>query len=578
MLQKLSIKHFAIIDDLRIRFSEGLTILTGETGAGKSIIINAVNLLLGSRASVRMIRSGYETAELEALFRIEPDSRAARIMQTHEHNPADGLLIRRIISRNNRHRVYINGRLATTQMLHEIAGNMASIAGQHAHQGLLKEEEQLLILDQFGNCLPLRNEVEQLYRKLQPLIQKRRKLKRLQQRQSERLELLNYQKIEIEQAAIVPGEDQTLEQERTRLKHADMLHRTVLAGIDILYAGEGAIVERLVAVQKDIEKAARIDRDLNEASEQLTDMAFRLEDITEKLRDYLSSVTHDNSLLEETEARLDMLNKLKRKYGETLEEIFVCYDHICQELAEMESLEDRMEQTEAQLERLHLQLAKKARRLSQKRETAAQQIAGRVESELDLLGMPHTQFEAVLKAVPCHSDTPLYLRLDGNQITASGLEQVVFKISPNPGEAIKPLSEIASGGELSRMVLALKAILARRDSLEMIVLDEVDAGIGGGIAERVGRKIASLANFHQIICITHQAQIAKFGDHHFKISKAISDKNTHTLILELSQQERVEEIARMLGGIEITPATLNHAREMLDHRQQSLLWDTQNDG
>jgi DNA repair protein RecN (Recombination protein N) len=575
MLQELSIKHFAIIDDLRIRFSEGLTILTGETGAGKSIIINAVNLLLGSRASARLIRSKCDTAELEALFRIEPDSRAARIMQSHDYHPSDGLLIRRIISRNNRHRVYINGRLATTQILNEIAENMASIAGQHAHQGLLKEEEQLLILDQFGGCLPLRSKVEDLYRKLQPLIRKRADLQKMQQRQTERLELLSYQKDEIEQAAIVPGEDQVLEQERTRLKHADMLHRTVHAGIDILYAGEGAIVERLVTVQKDIEKAAQIDTGLTDASEQLTDVAFRLEDITEKLRDYLSGVTHDNTLLEATEARLDTLNKLKRKYGETLEDILAGYDRICRELAEMETLEERIGQTEAQLAQQHHELARQARRLSEKIKTAARRIARRVESELALLAMPHTRFEAALEPIPCHPDTPPYLTLEGNLITASGLEQVVFKIAPNPGETLKPLSEIASGGELSRMVLALKAILASRDSLEMIVFDEVDAGIGGGVAERVGRKIASLARFHQIICITHQAQIAKFGDYHFKISKAVSDGSTRTLITELTQQERVKEIARMLGGIEITTATLNHAREMLDQRQQSLLWDTE---
>ncbi len=572
MLQELSIKHFAIIDDLRIRFSKGLTILTGETGAGKSILINAVNLLLGSRASARLIRTGYDTAELEALFRIGNDSRAARIMKSYDFDPEEGLLIRRTISRNNRHRIYINGRLATIQMLNDIAENLASISGQHAHQGLLKEEQQLFILDQFGGLLPLRNRVGQLYRKLQPLIRKRNRLQQQQQQETERAELLAYQKKEIEEAAVVPGEDHSLEQERTRLKHADMLYRTIHAGIDELYAGDGAIVERLGTVQKDVEKAADIDAALAESSEQLTDAAFRLEDITTRLRDYLSGISHDDGLLEETEARLDTINKLKRKYGESLEDIIAYHARIEQELSELESLDERIRETEEELSRQHRRLSEKTTELSQKRRTAARRIARKVETELTSLEMPQTRFEVQVEAIPCGNHVSPFLMVDGSQMTETGMDQVVFEIAPNPGEALKPLAQIASGGELSRIVLALKVILATRESLETVVFDEVDAGIGGGVAERVGRKIASLAGFHQIICITHQAQIAKFGDHHFKISKHVSEDSTRTQIVELNNPDRIQELARMLGGIEITDATLAHAREMLDHRQLSL-WE-----
>lgn len=569
MLLELSIKHFAIIDDLRIRFSKGLTILTGETGAGKSIIINAVNLLLGRRADARLIRTGYDSAELEALFEIDDSSHTAKIMRENGFDPEEGLLIRRLISHHNRHRIYINGRLSTIQMLKDISENLASISGQHAHQGLLQPDQQLLILDQFGGLSGRRNEVGESYRALQPLIRRLDDLNLRQQRQAERIDLLEYQKKEIEQAEVTPGEDRMLEKERTRLKHADLLSRTIHAGIEALYAGEGAIVERLGTVQKDIEKASEMDASLEEASGQLADAIYRLEDITAKLRDYTTGIFHDDGpgLLEETEARLDTLNRLKRKYGGSLEAVIAHHDDIGRELSELETLDARIRETEASLTRGHRQLAEKATKLSDQRKKAAQRLARKVENELASLEMPQTRFEVRIESIPCGGSPSAYLTANGSPITESGMDQVEFMIAPNPGEALKPLARIASGGELSRMVLALKAILATKASLETVIFDEVDTGIGGGTAEMVGKKIASLAGFHQIICITHQPQIAKFGDHHFKISKNVSDGSTRTHIVELGPQERIQEIARMLGGIEITPATLEHAREMIEHHR-----------
>ncbi|MCX5881796.1 MAG: AAA family ATPase [Deltaproteobacteria bacterium] len=298
MLQELSIKNFAIIDDLQISFSEGLTILSGETGAGKSIILQAVNLLLGSRTGAAMIRSGAEAAELEALFFISPVSRTATVMTSHGYDPAEGLLIRRIISATDRHRIYVNGRLATIQVLAAITESLASISGQHAHQGLLKEDQHLLILDQFEGLLSLRNEVHAGYHAIQPLIQNLHHLQTAALRQAERIDLLSFQKKEISEARIQPGEDLELDKDRHRLKHAGMLYQAVQDSIDNLYVGSGAVSERLSTIRKTMDKAAQVDPGLTSFSTALADAVFRIEDIVEGLRTYLHTIETDEGRLE----------------------------------------------------------------------------------------------------------------------------------------------------------------------------------------------------------------------------------------------------------------------------------------
>ncbi|MBT8364195.1 MAG: AAA family ATPase, partial [Deltaproteobacteria bacterium] len=287
MLKELSIRNFAIIDDLKISFSDGLTILSGETGAGKSIILNAVNLLLGGRASAELVRTGAETAELEALFQISPRSETAKNMSGQGYDPEEGLLIRRIIARSDSNRVYINGRLATIQLLNAITENLASISGQHAHQGLLKEEQHLLILDRFGGLMSLRQAVFDLYHRILPLIDELKELKKIHDRQAERIELLHFQKNEIVDTGIAPEEDTELEQERVRLKNAETLYRIVDGSIEELYGASGSVIERLLEVKKNLERAGQIDSKLNTSADSLADSAYRIEDLIEELRGYL---------------------------------------------------------------------------------------------------------------------------------------------------------------------------------------------------------------------------------------------------------------------------------------------------
>jgi len=568
MLQELSIKNFAIIDDLQISFSEGLTILSGETGAGKSIILQAVNLLLGSRAGAAMIRSGADAAELEALFVISPESRTAAMMASHGYDPAEGLLIRRIISVNDRHRIYVNGRLATIQVLAAITERLASISGQHAHQGLLKEDQHLLILDQFGglpgDLLTLRNEVYAGYHAILPLIQNLHRLQTAALRQAERIDLLSFQKKEITEARIHPGEDLELDKDRNRLKHAGMLYQAVQDSIDNLYVGSGAVSERLSTIRKTMDKAAQIDPGLASFSTAIADVGFRIEDIVEGLRTYLLTIETDEGQLEAVEARIDFLHKLKRKYGGSLDAVLTRLIEIEKELFDIEHLSGSLEETRSALAHHHSALCRASTSLSSRRIQAAAALAHRIETELAALKMPHTRFQIALRSTPADAGTDPFLTCEGKALSETGLDRAVFLIAPNPGEALKPLSQIASGGELSRLILALKAILSNNDAVETVIFDEVDSGIGGGVAGVVGKKLLDLSGYHQVICITHLPQIARFGNHHFRIVKNVQDGRTATTIQVLNPEDRVHELARMLGGETLTPAAWEHARELLE--------------
>jgi DNA repair protein RecN (Recombination protein N) len=566
MLQELTIRNFAIIDDLHIGFSGGLTILSGETGAGKSIIVNAVNLLLGSRVSSGLVREGAEAAELEALFGVSPVSPSAQVMAGFDLDPEDGLLIRRVISRNDKHRVYINGRLATAQMLGAVTENLASISGQHAHQGLLKESSHLEILDRFGGLFPPREKVAACFREMAPLIDELRSLHRLEDQRQEQLSLLAFQKNEIDRVCPIQGEDETLEKERLRLKHAVMLYQTVQDSIQDLYDGQGAAMERLSGAAKALGRAGEIDVELVPTAGALTDLLYQLEDVVASLRSYAAGVQTDENRLEAVDARMDALNRLKRKYGGDLASVLARRQDIETDLEGVENLADRIATVEKRLDALHLRAAALARELSGQRREAGQRFSRQVERELSDLKMAGTRFEVNLAPAPAAKNTDPRLMVDGALLDETGMDRAAFMMAPNVGEAAKPLAKIASGGELSRVMLALMAILAETESVGLVVFDEVDAGIGGEVAEMVGKKMVRLAGFHQILCITHLAQIAKFADHHYRISKEVTDGRTRTGIERLDERQRTQEIARMLGGVTITGTTLAHAREMLNQK------------
>ncbi len=564
MLCELRIKNLAIIDDLSIQLKDGMSVLSGETGAGKSIIVNAVNLILGSRATPEMIRTGAQTAELEALFRIPDHSDTLRILEAQGYEPSEELLIRRIIPRNDRQRVYINGRLATLQLLSAVTANLAAISGQHEHQKLLDEKEHLLILDRFGGLVPLRTALRDCHREILPLISELEGLNRVSKAQQEKIALLEFQKKEILEAGVVPNEDETLKQEISRIRNAEMLVQAVQGAIDILYSSEGAVIEKLGEVRKSLEKAAAVDPGLSFAAPDLSDAAFRIEETTDRLRSYLGKIDVDRQHLERMESRLDALNRLKHKYGGSLEAVIKHLAAIEGELFDHENLPERIAQIEKALKEKHQRLAAIALDLSQKRRKTAGLLSKKMEEQLKSLKMSKTVFEVSFHDTALSSTPSPYLMAGNIPIAETGLEQARFMISPNLGEDVKPLSAIASGGELSRVVLSLKSIMADADAAGTMIFDEVDAGIGGEVAEVVGKKLCDLSTHTQVVCITHLAQIAVFAHHHFKITKHVKNRRTITCISPLDGNERLEETARMIGGSKITKATRDHAREMLD--------------
>ncbi len=566
MLSEIAIKKFAIIDDITISFAPGFSVLTGETGAGKSIIIQAVNLLLGARASSDLVRTGEETAELQAVFDIAPGSEAAAIMKDQGMDPSEGLMVRRLIASSGKGRIYINDQPSTMDLLKKVTQNLAAIAGQHAHQGLLKEENHLDILDEFAGTLPLRKEVESLYNTLTPLKQEIQNLKQALEKQDQEKEFIRFQVDEIEAAAIEPDEDMDLLNQKDRLANAAKIFEAVNGAVHEIYDREGAIIEKLSRIRSDIDRFASADPDLSAMSQKLDSIVFELQDLATGFRDYGAAIDLDPQSIEQVAQRLDLISKLKRKYGGSLPALFEQYETLKQTLERGQDMEGRIRDLEARQTEVQKLIRDKARALSQKRIEAGQSLSELAAQELGALEMGNARFR--VNFATHRSDSPQDITTENREkIFSTGMDKVQFLLSPNPGEDLKPLAKIASGGELSRIVLALKAALSKGQSMETLIFDEVDAGIGGATSEKVGLKLKELSGRHQVICITHQAQIAGYGHFQFKISKQVSDGRTATAIVPLkSEQERVQELARMIGGADITPATLAHAGELLKER------------
>ncbi|MDA3787185.1 MAG: DNA repair protein RecN [Desulfobacula sp.] len=564
MLSELTIKNFAIIDDIRISFEEEFTVLTGETGAGKSIIIEAVNLLLGGRSSADLVRAGCDAAELEAFFDIDAQSRAAMILKEQGIDGSDGLIVRRIISSSGKNRVFINSRQSTLDLLKQVTFNLAGISSQHAHQGLLKEENHLDILDEFAGTTDLKNEVRNLYQTIIPLKRKIRELQKNLDTKRKEQDFLKFQINEISDAAILSKEDEDLEKKRETLLNASKIFETVNRSIHEIHDREDSLFERLSFLRNDMEKIGVADESLEKIAGQLSSIVFDLQDIASELRDFSSSIDLDPASLEMTDQRLDLVSKLKRKYGGSLDALFNEYEAMQLRLSQTTEIESRIKIFEKDVHGFLKEISQKAKQLSILRKAAGKNLSKLARNELDALEMGKAKFE-VSFSIQITNDPEDIATADLEKIGPDGIDKLRFLLSPNPGEALKPLVKIVSGGELSRIVLALKAVLSKTKSLETLIFDEVDAGIGGATSEKIGLKLKQLSQKHQVICITHLAQIAKYAKNQFRISKKVINGRTFTIIVPLAEEDaRIEEIARMIGGANITDATLTHARELLE--------------
>ena len=556
MLTELSIKNFAIIDELKVSFTGGLNVITGETGAGKSILIGAMSLLLGDRASVDMIRSLEDTAMVEALFEIGEMDDLKGIIREMGFHVGKELILKRIVSRTGKNRVYVDGQLATLAMLSAISEYLINICGQHEHQVILNADKHIDILDEFGGLLQLRSEYKEIYDKYMSFNENLRHLMEVNKTRDERGGFLRFHLKEIEDAGIRIDEDDELLNEKRVLNNVQKLMAYANAAHDVLYGKAGSVLEGIRSVISNIREIEKVGGGLNLSEQDMDTVYYQLEEAASTLRDYIKNLSYDPVRLEAIDDRLELLGRLKRKYGRTLEEVLKKRADIEEELKAVTSVDDEIEQRSKELELLSTELLDKAQKLSEKRREAASVLKKAIEEEIHTLRMEKAAFEIIFEESADDQG--------GGRFNFRGIDEVEFYLTANVGEELKPLNRIASGGELSRIMLAIKKVLARAGSVGTLIFDEVDSGIGGATAEDVGRKLKDVSKHHQVLCITHISQIACFGDSHYRVVKTIEGERTITSVDVLSEEERLDEITRMLGGAELTKKTREHAREMLE--------------
>ena len=562
MLKELNIKNFAIIDQLRVEFRPGLNVFTGETGAGKSIVVDALNLALGERASTDLVRTGSDEAVVEAAFDLNGSGARAvtgiLVEQGIGMEKGEDLIIRRVISSSGKNKIYINGSLANLATLAAVGRHLADIHGQHEHQSLLALDQQMEMLDSFGGLHGIRAEVAEAYGKLMGVRKKLAELEIGERDRAQREDLLRYQRNEIEAAQLKEGEDEELANEQRVLANAEKLAGLARAADEALYTGDGSVLSGLKRAITSVREIAAIDEKLGPVLELLESGRAQIDEAARDMSSYAERVEFDPQRLESIGDRLDLIQKLKKKYGSSIREINDFGVQAAIGLARMEQSTEEIEKLKSEIQAVKFGLTEKANELTKKRSAAARELEKKVEVELGHLGMKRSQF-AVKVEQEAGGDT-----LDGLKLGPRGADRVEFLISPNPGEEPRPLAKIASGGELSRIMLALKTILVEGDPIPTLVFDEVDAGIGGAVADEVGKKLRKIAARRQVFCITHLAQIASMATSHYGVAKAVKRDRTSTEVRLLGDRERVDEIARMLGGKTITGTTLKHAEEMIE--------------
>lgn len=547
MLTSLKIENVAIIESAAIEFGCGLNVLTGETGAGKSIVIDSINAILGERTSRDIIRTGAQSAKVYAVFE-DVNERVRNFLDENGIDCEDGvLIINRTLSREGKNVCRINGAPVTVSMLREIGGELIDIHGQHDNQSLLSPEKHCGFVDSFAGNADLIADYREKYGRLCEIRSKLKKLTTDESSKSQRIDFLTYQIDELEKAEITIGERDELKARKSLINNS----QKVIESLNIAYEAlkvDGAGIDMITDAESEIANASAYMETLGEASEKITDIRYELEDIAETVRDAMTEVDFDPSELEDIDERLDLLYRLSKKYGDTEEEMLEYLEKARAELDNIAFSEERVKELQKQEKEALAETETTACKLTESRKTAGEKLSNAICSELEFLDMPNVRF-----VVKC-SDIGL---------TENGKDEIEFLISANAGEEPKPLAKIASGGELSRIMLAIKNVLAETDGVDTMIFDEIDTGVSGRAAQKIAMKLRSASKGRQVICVTHLAQIAAQGDVHLYISKSVSDGKTYTNIKSLIEEERVAEIARIMGGMEITKLQLESAREML---------------
>ena len=551
MLKELNIRNLAIIDDLTVRFEKGLNVLTGETGAGKSIIVDALGLALGDRAQNDLIKAGEKEATVQAFFELEDTSGLPEI----GIDVSEGIVLRRIISSSGKSRAYINDSMVTLQTLTEVGKSLVDIHSQHEHQSLLTADKQRFILDSYGGHTHEIEQVRELYAVVQSLREEFNALTEKIKERAHRIDLLSFQINEIESAGLMPEEKQALEEERKILSNLSRLKELTETAYALLYEADGACTDSLAKVLGKLRDMQAVDPSIADTLSLVESAMPLLEDAAIALRVFKDKYNLDPERIDEVQNRLDLIKRLQRKYGESIEAILDYKIAAAEELGSLGASDERLQAVEAELKKMVESLLTVARILSEKRKKTAKRIEDLIEKTLRELAFSNTQFRI---EVSQETDPEGKCRINFN-----GIDRIDFLFSANSGEPLKPLAKIASGGELSRIMLSLKSILADVDHIPVLIFDEVDAGIGGRTAESVGKKLLRISGTHQLICITHLPQIASLADHHLKIEKRQRAGSVSVSVHELSGTERQDEIARMLSGT-VTEISRRHAEELLE--------------
>lgn len=569
MLHELTIRNFAIIKSVTISFGRGLNILTGETGAGKSIIIDAIGLLLGERGSADYVRHGERRAEVEGLFELPPDSPAYAICQGFGVQvEADGMLVvRRDISRQGKNVIRINGQLVTLAMLRELGPWLVQIHGQHDAISLMQTEKHIDWLDAYGEAelAATKQEYERLYNAYRKARQDVERMARNEQELAQRIDLLQYQLKEIEEASLEPGEDEKLFAQRKVWSNVEK----VFAGIEHAYQalyGEQRGLDWLAHAMSELERVLPYDEGLTPVVEAIRSAYYQIEDAVHSLSEYKEQLEFSPEELAAVEQRLDLIYRLRRKYGKSVNDILEYAAAIQDELEEIQHYDDRLEKLKGHMAELAADLAVEALELSGKRRELAARLAAAIEEQLHELCMERARFAVEVRQIA--DEEGIEIAGVKRHVNAKGIDQVEFLIAPNPGEPLRPLAKIASGGELSRIMLAIQTILAKSDQVETFIFDEIDTGVSGRAAQAIAEKLARVAQYRQVLCISHLPQVASMADVHFLIHKEMDDEQTVTHVTPLSDEERVIELARMLGGAQVTERTTEHAREMIQLGKQ----------
>ncbi|WP_114165998.1 DNA repair protein RecN [Exiguobacterium sp. TNDT2] len=550
MLAELSIKQFAIIDELNITFNRGMTVLTGETGAGKSILLDAIGLLVGGRGSSEFVRYGQDKAEIEGLFNVESDHPIIEAAIQYGIEIEEGtVILRRDLHSSGKSVCRVNGKMMPLSTLRELGRLLVDIHGQHEHQHLMDAEYHLGILDSFAEAelAPLLDRYRNAYVDWKNVADELKRLSQSEQELAQRMDLLAFQTNEIEAAELKVGEEQALTEERNELANFERIHQHVRLSYEAV-ADEAKGLDQIGVAMREMEEASALSTSLAPMAETISNAFFLLEDAKFQLRDQLDSLEFDPVRLDEIETRLALFQQLKRKYGATIDEVITYGEKISDELKSMTNREEHLQELSDRLARLEQKVRTTGLALSEARKQAATELEMAIQRELKELYMEKTQFEVRFKEGPFKAD---------------GLDQVEFYMMTNVGEPFKPLAKVASGGELSRVMLALKSIFSRTVGVASIIFDEVDTGVSGRVAQAMGEKIFRLSVGSQVLCITHLAQVAAMADQHLYITKTETDDRTKTNVSLLGHSERVDELGRMIAGAQMTDLTKQHVEELL---------------